>query len=617
MERGRVTLLWAGVAVLASILVSCGDNNQLFSSLDEADEPELATLSSGSVLIPGEAISVNIEYPEVDSSRATSMRVDVLDMEGSVVGSLEFDGGDLAEPQLPPIILPNLSVGPYRLSVQAWINDEPLITEERRFFVLDTAPRVESLTVYPSSIGPDSQAIAVAEIASSNGTRPYLRWIFGDRTVASEYLENGGDRALIGDIDLAAGVYRVTLEVYPWGPDEGVSADGATDIVAIGDVFIRESFLAQHVGAGETDARLVYSFDGTLRGHWLEPGRRTLIAQTTGDVRLDVADGAIGYRLEDDARLAVELPIESADRVEVRLLLPRAAAAGSALSAAGTTDTVAVTAETAAVESQPLIVGRIPDREDPLFEIQRSASDGITFVGSRERLTMFSPSQTPRVFDMAFVFERDATGTILSAVDHGVVGTVAIPYERWAEDSPLVLEFVASEGAVLVDSVIVRVDDTAIVRRRNEEIFLAAVGNDLEDWIVSESDAAYTDRVLSIPTGEQRRIALMLPNESVAVLEAVDLRLEVAVDEIVLTDAYGRVVARSSVFGAAPVADAVLVIVAVAAHGTEATLVYHEADGEYRLTLPSDSETNAVGSLDIRLVNEEGVSPAFAGILSR
>ncbi len=612
MERGRVTLLWVGVATLAFILVSCGDNNQLFSSLDESEDPVLTTLPSGSVVRPGETISVNIEYPDADSSRATSMRVDVLDMDGAVVGSLEFDGDDLAEPQLPPIRLPGLSVGPYRLHVEAWIHDELLFSDDRRFFVLDTTPHVESLAVYPSSLGPDSQAIAIAEVTLPDGTRPYLRWIFDERPITSGYLEDGGDRALIEDADLAAGAYRVVLEVYPWGPEEGVVADGATDIVATGDVFIRESFLSQHIGGDEGETHLLYSFDGTLRGVWFESGREPLIAQTTGSARLDVIDGAIGYRLDDDGRLAVELPLEAAGRVEMRLLV---------FDKEHDED---VAEEGVAGEVYPLILGRVPDGIDPLFEVRRDVSDGITFASRGDHFSVFPPEEgaPSRAIDITFLFERDETSTTVSVVgDDEIVGAVTIPSDQWADGEPLILEYSAAGGAVLVDTVAVKADDLETVRRRarqrSEEQFLAIVGDGVEQWIVNDPDVSDPDPTLPIPIGEERRVVLLLPPASTAVLESVGLSLAATIDELVLSEADGRVVARYSVPAAARVGDAALFTVAVVVSDGDAELSYVETAEEYRLTFALGPEILGDQTLDMRLANDGGVSAAFAGILSR
>ncbi|MCG8480606.1 MAG: hypothetical protein MI724_16045, partial [Spirochaetales bacterium] len=379
-----------------------------------------------------------------------------------------------------------------------------------------------------------------------------------------------------------------------------------------GDVFIRESFRSQHISADEAETRLLYSFDGTLRGVWFESGRNPLFAQTTGSARLDVADGAIGYRLENDARLAVELPVEPADRVEMRLLLfDNGNDEGDA-------------EEGAVGETYPLIVARVADGSDPLFEVRRGVSDEITFSLRQEHFSVLSAEEAAsfRAIDMAFFFERDATGTVLSvAGDDEIVGAVTIPPDQWTEGERLMLEYTPAGGAVLVDTVAVKAGDAASARQRarqrTQEHFLTAAGDDIQHWIVNDPGASDTEPTLSIPTDEEQRLILLLPPAGAVVLESVGLTLTASADELVLSSADGRVVARSSLSEGARVGDAALFTVTVAATDTAAALSYIEAAGEYRLTFAFSPEAREDSTLGMRLANDGDVSSAFAGILSR
>jgi hypothetical protein len=303
---------WVLALLGALFLSACSENAELFSSLDEPRDPILVTISSGAVVRSDEFLELRIDYPDDEASRATWLVADLRDPSGRVYGHVEFDRDDLAEPALPPIQLPDPPDGVYRLSVEAWINDQILFTEERQIFVLSESPEIESLTIHPTSIHTDMQALAVVEVLVPDGTSPYLRWLFDGREVRQGYLSDGYDHAILEGASRSEGAYSVSLEMYPWGPDEGAAIDGAAPITAESDVYVHQALpLAPPVldhDLEEFGGRVnrYFSFEGTRRA-WTSDGSIVAEASLEGPVFLAMAAGSLGLRAGPGA--TVTLPV--------------------------------------------------------------------------------------------------------------------------------------------------------------------------------------------------------------------------------------------------------------------------------------------------------------------
>lgn len=248
-----------GVVAVMLILSSCTDNADLFSSLDEDPTPELEAVSAGAVVSPEEPLSIQISYPDEDMSRASALTVELRTPGGDVVGSLSFTEEQLLEPELPAIELPQPSPGPYILFVEALRGDEILFIEERQIFVTATPPVIESVSVYPSTVGSDETAVAVAEVRNVGETRPFLRWTFFDELIGEGYVDAGVDKVTF-DADGRVGVHPVEVELFPWGPDEGVDLALGSAITATTDVFIRER---ARETASNSNVLVRYRFDGS------------------------------------------------------------------------------------------------------------------------------------------------------------------------------------------------------------------------------------------------------------------------------------------------------------------------------------------------------------------
>lgn len=294
-------LLVAGTVIL---LTACGDS--LFSTLDDPREVELETVVSGAILRPGDEISLQLIYGDDTVQPVTSMSLELRNTDGSVVQALDYNATMLTASELAPLALDDHPHGVYRLVVEVWRNGSELINTERQVFLTAEPPVITGMTIFPSRLSREASAVALAEITGNGSQRPYLRWSMAQRSVSEGYLADGFDRAVFPG-GSATGAYTIRLEVFPWGPEEGVHTDLGTTIVQTGDVIVREEDSSRIHQLVEDGVLVHYSFAGHLRSS-IPPGPDMdgdLTARAGEGAFLDVVDQRLGYRLRDAATITI------------------------------------------------------------------------------------------------------------------------------------------------------------------------------------------------------------------------------------------------------------------------------------------------------------------------
>ncbi len=349
--------------VLLVLLTGCTENANLFTSLDEVEGPSLKTVVSGSVVSPLTPLSIQLAYPDEDVSRATSMTVELRDPDGGLVAELAFTEEQLLAPTLPEIELPQPDPGPYLLVVEAMRGEELLFNDERQIFVLSASPRIRSVSVYPSSVGSEAEAVAVADIIPAADTNPYLKWYYQEQPIGEGYQANGGAKTVFSPKG-GIGVHRVSVDLYPWGPDEGVRVTDRTTITAGTDVFVRSE---PQAAAGSDGALLVYPLNGRLEPSVDLLTREFSAVRRAGGVVLDVERERLGYRIPSGGAISIPYDVVPPEGEAVRLTLRTSLAGLQGLQ----------TGLQAVVPSEVVLtLGRL---ESPLVEL-RLGSDGDGIV---------------------------------------------------------------------------------------------------------------------------------------------------------------------------------------------------------------------------------------------
>lgn len=306
-------------ALLALPVLGCTETTELFSALDDPDRIEIRTVEDGAMLTLDEPVSVAIESAIVDADPPTLLRAELYDAGGPLVAveSTSDDAGQVAPLDVPTSDLP---AGTYQLVVTAWRGASILAESRRTFYRVSRPASIDSLSLYPSSVGRDHDSVAIAEVRAPADQMPYARWYVDDRLVTEGYLARGYGRVVIPG-DGSSGVDDVRLELLPWGPDEGVSRDSVTALVQRADRFVRgSSFAAQSVDDGAA-VLARYRLDGSLQPEVAPPDTDGAVARRDGEVVLDVVDGVLGYRLSGPSSLVVPVGVLATDGGATRLVL--------------------------------------------------------------------------------------------------------------------------------------------------------------------------------------------------------------------------------------------------------------------------------------------------------
>jgi hypothetical protein len=323
--RMRGALYPVVITILVALLTACGDG--LFSSLDEAEQAEVETVVSGSFVVPETEVPLNLVYSRDQEQTATAMTVTIRSSLGEVLHEVEYDSPVLSTRRIPALQLPDLPEGVYFLHIRAWRDGFVLVDEERQFFVTLRPPEIRSLSVYPSRLTQRSESIAIADVISDPGHRPYIRWSIAGQTAAEGYLENGLERAVFAG-GRRPGVYAIEMQVFPWGPDEGVRVAAGTAITQASDLVVRAVDDESREEPVHNGALLHYDFAGRLhpvvnRLDRVPPDSTTdeegtrqerqeppdYAIATSGTTQLDVVAGNLGYRL--DGQRAMTVPVSA------------------------------------------------------------------------------------------------------------------------------------------------------------------------------------------------------------------------------------------------------------------------------------------------------------------
>lgn len=316
------------VGGLLFLLVACGEG--LFSSLDDPKEVTLTTVDSGTTVQPGSPVPITLKYRSQQSEPVSLVTAVVRAPAGTVVLDKQFSAAEVSAGTTLEVSLEDLPEGVYFLEIQAWRNGSMVLTEERQVFVSSTVPEIRSLAVYPSRLSPHGEAVAVADLHVGERHRPFLRWSLGGRLVREGYADEGFDRAVLAG-GSEPGVFRIQLEVFPWGPDEGVRVALGSALRQSGDLVVREP--VEPDTDEDSDELLRYDFAGRLEPviNRLDQDRS---AVRSGSVVLDVENSRLGYRISADGEMRVPVslfPVQASAGVQLEIHLVHLSEKGGAI----------------------------------------------------------------------------------------------------------------------------------------------------------------------------------------------------------------------------------------------------------------------------------------------
>ncbi|MFW5689096.1 MAG: hypothetical protein ACOC1U_05915 [Spirochaetota bacterium] len=294
----------APLAILTLLVLwSCSDSSLLLGEVEEQAQLEVSTLPSGSVLGPGAEVPIRIERDPVytgDETTADRLVVELYDYADTLLAEQSYDSVDQAA-ELPPIALPDLPEGLYRLETSYYDGDVLVVREASSFFIVTGSYRIVGLTAYPASSYPEADGLLRLSLEIPAEADPFLVWRLSDRTIASGYLsETGTTIAVLAPA--SQGVFPVEVELYPVWPE---GADPS--LVEPATTYSADLYVSNSPTPARTDLLPEQSYfalyhlrgslrDDGVRGEWFPS--REFAAQPFGAPGLAAAPGIFGYRLD-------------------------------------------------------------------------------------------------------------------------------------------------------------------------------------------------------------------------------------------------------------------------------------------------------------------------------
>lgn len=296
-----------GLASISILLLfwSCSDSALYLGSVDEEAQVSVESIGPGALVPVGEGIPLRIVRDPVytgDTDSPDSLIVELLDLDGTVLADQRYDSVSDAT-VLPPIELPGIADGLYRLRT-AYYDGEDLISENAvPFFLVSETYEILGLTSYPASSYPEADALLRLSLDVPSDSDPFLVWRVNDRVVESGYLSQTGSTVAVV-APSAEGVFPVRVDLYPVWPDGAdvseISAPAtySTELYVSGspapartDLLPEESFFALYHFRG-------LMRDAGVRTRWFTDRNRDFSAVPFGGPALSAHEGLFGYMLD-------------------------------------------------------------------------------------------------------------------------------------------------------------------------------------------------------------------------------------------------------------------------------------------------------------------------------
>ena len=311
----------AATGVLLVLIVGCSDTTGLLAPLEPESELTIQAQIAAQTVVVGETITLSLNQDDATMARATKLQILVLDANGALSAQLDLDWSPSRDRNGVDLVLPVLPAGPYTLVVTAMADQDQLAQLEQSLFVVTTPPAITRLFVEPAALGRGLPARAVAAVRWESGQRPYLRWTFGDRVLAQGYAD-ASEVAVTVPPPQSLGAFPITLDLFPWGPDEGLDATIQAAVSQTITVVVDDP---EDIDSGDgSSARYATTYRLAADLLPTESSGNAPELQTSGDPTALAILGVVGYALSPDSGITIpsralpeQGPLELAAQVAV------------------------------------------------------------------------------------------------------------------------------------------------------------------------------------------------------------------------------------------------------------------------------------------------------------
>lgn len=311
----------AATGVLLVLIVGCSETTGLLAPLEPEPELTIQAQTAAQTVVVGETITLSLNQDDATMARATKLQVLVLDANGALSAQLDLDWSPSRDRNGVDLVLPVLPAGPYTLVVTAMADQDQLAQLEQSLFVVTNPPAITRLFVEPAALGRGLPARAVAAVRWESGQRPYLRWTFGDRVLAQGYAD-ASEVAVTVPPPQSLGAFPITLDLFPWGPDEGLDATIQAAVSQTITVVVDDP---ADIDSGDgSSARYATTYRLAADLLPTESSGNAPQLQTSGDPTALAILGVVGYALSPDSGITIpsralpeQGPLELAAQVAV------------------------------------------------------------------------------------------------------------------------------------------------------------------------------------------------------------------------------------------------------------------------------------------------------------
>ena len=269
-------------------------------------EPEPASTSlvqlSAQTVVTGKSIRLDVNYDQATIDRITDLRIQLLDDSDASAARLDRRWSKERDRNGIDLVLPSLPAGPYTIVITAMAGETQLARSQQRIFVVTDDPAITRLFVEPPAFGLGLPARAVGTVAWERGQRPYLRWKFGDRVLSQGYVTTA-EVVVSVPPPQSLGAFPITLELFPWGPDEGLDTAIQATVSRTITVVVDEPANIDSVEAWSARYATAYRLAADLL-----PTKRTGSAprlQTVGEPTALAILGVVGYALPNGTGITI------------------------------------------------------------------------------------------------------------------------------------------------------------------------------------------------------------------------------------------------------------------------------------------------------------------------
>ena len=302
----RFAALSLPLLIVFALLGCGGDGLGLFPSSD-AGELSIVGPDDGAVLSSAQQVTLQIGSSDSAAHSDLEVRVTLMAASGESVWDEQLAGPAVNEdlhlqfPDLPP--------GQYRLEIVVLEEGAQVGRRVTTVFTVRERPRITGIASFPPLITASSPVLLSADLATGEGTDPWLRWTWRGNTIA-QGSASSGTASVLWTAPADEGVYTVTLEIFPVAPPAGTGFSFRSSIVMSTDIYVAA---ASAVARDELGPAVSYLSLFHLRADLVDAAAAARDLERTalpiGSPRIVPVGDGFGYRLDAGAGFQVPWPV--------------------------------------------------------------------------------------------------------------------------------------------------------------------------------------------------------------------------------------------------------------------------------------------------------------------